>query len=55
MPGPPDNVCLHVTGKNNLTVTFGEPLYNNGAIVTKYKGKIFKNLNLERNLILLNI
>lgn len=36
-PEPPTNVLLYVTGKNHVTVTFDEPLRNNGALITKYK------------------
>jgi hypothetical protein len=38
LPETPTNVNLHVTSKTSLTVTFDEPLRNNGAIVTNYKG-----------------
>ena len=38
LPETPTNVNLLVTSKTSLTVTFDEPLRNNGAIVTNYKG-----------------
>ena len=37
IPGPPSNVCLHVTSNRSLMVTFGEPVDMNGAMVTRYK------------------
>ena len=39
VPGPPSNVCLHVTSNRSLSVTFGEPEEKNGAMVTRYKSK----------------
>lgn len=39
VPGPPSNICLHVTSNRSLTVTFAEPEEKNGAMVTRYKSK----------------
>ncbi len=40
IPDAPTNVRLMVTGSDNITVTFDEPLKSNGAMVIKYKSKI---------------
>ena len=40
IPDAPTNVRLMVTGSDNITVTFDEPLRSNGAMVIKYKSKI---------------
>jgi hypothetical protein len=37
IPDEPTNVRLMVTGSDNITVTFDEPLRSNGAMVIKYK------------------
>ncbi|CAF0765306.1 unnamed protein product [Rotaria sordida] len=37
VPDAPTNVRLMVTGSDNITVTFDEPLRSNGAVVIKYK------------------
>ncbi|CAF4443132.1 unnamed protein product, partial [Adineta steineri] len=37
IPDAPTNVRLMVTGSDNITVTFDEPLRSNGVIVIKYK------------------
>jgi hypothetical protein len=41
IPDAPTNVRLMVTGSDNITVTFDEPLRSNGAMVIKYKSKKF--------------
>jgi hypothetical protein len=40
IPDAPTNVRLMVTGSDNITVTFDEPLRSNGAMVIKYRSKI---------------
>ncbi|UJR23904.1 hypothetical protein I4U23_026876 [Adineta vaga] len=37
IPDAPTNVRLMVTGSDNITVTFDEPLRSNGVMVVKYK------------------
>ncbi|CAF5131618.1 unnamed protein product [Rotaria sp. Silwood1] len=40
VPDAPTNVRLMVTGSDNITVIFDEPLRSNGAMVIKYKSNI---------------
>lgn len=40
VPDLPTNVRLMVTGSDNITVTFDEPLRSNGAMVTKYRSEL---------------
>jgi hypothetical protein len=43
IPDTPTNVRLMVTGSDNITVTFDEPLRSNGAMVIKYKSKNYSS------------
>ncbi|CAF1434497.1 unnamed protein product [Rotaria magnacalcarata] len=52
VPSAPTNVHLVVTGSDNITVTFDEPLRSNGAMIIKYKiewstDEFFTNLSSD--------
>lgn len=47
IPDVPTNVRLMVTGSDNITVTFDEPLRSNGAMVTKYRSKINEIFSID--------